>query len=85
MENTMSHLRRTYDGPTKIYFVTSNTYQRVPLFRINENARSVIKNIKFLEKRKDIIIIAYVIMPDHIHLLFEIISNMNVSQVMHSI
>ncbi|MFH2097857.1 MAG: transposase, partial [bacterium] len=81
----MSRLRRTYDGPTKIYFVTSNTYQRVPLFRMDENTRSVIKNIKFLEKRKDIIIIAYVIMPDHIHLLFEIISNMNVSQVMHSI
>ncbi|MFH0852834.1 MAG: transposase [bacterium] len=81
----MSRLCRTYDGPTKIYFVTTNTHYRRKLFLDDRYAEIVVNTLFFIQKSKWIDLIAYVVMPDGLHVMFELIGRKNVSQVMHSV
>jgi len=81
----MSRLRRTYEGPTKIYFVTTNTHYRRKLFLDDGLAKVVVNTLLFIQKKRWIDMIAYVVMPDGLHVMFEITGGKNVSEVVHSL
>ncbi len=51
------------------HFVTMVTYQRAQLFKHTLIARKATETIAFYEKRGDIELFGYVIMPDHIHMI----------------
>lgn len=51
------------------HFVTMVTYQRAHLFKHAPVARKAAEAISFYEKRGDIELVGYVIMPDHIHMI----------------
>lgn len=64
----MPPLRRFTEGEY-CYFVTSGVHDRRPLFRDTRLCRILVKNLGFYRDRMKFGLHAYVIMPDHIHLL----------------
>ncbi len=60
-----------YQEINSIYFLTFCTFKRLPLLHLPEIPEFLIKELKFYE-RKIQKLIAYTIMPDHVHLLVEV-------------
>lgn len=81
----MARIRRLKIVERPIYFVTTNTHQRKRWFLDGRNAIITLKNIHQLEERGDVENIAFVIMPDHLHLLFEIVTKKTTSEIMHDV
>jgi putative transposase len=53
----------------KMFFVTMSTLDRQPRFLDNSSAQAVLDSLQFFRQRKEFELYAYVIMPDHIHVL----------------
>lgn len=51
------------------YFITSSVVNKSPAFKKPEFLRIIIDGLNFLVAERKIIIYAYVIMPDHLHLV----------------
>ena len=60
-----------YQDINSIYFLTFCTFKRSPVLHLPEIPEFLIKELKFYE-RKIQKLIAYTIMPDHVHLLIEV-------------
>ena len=67
------------------YLVTSNVKDRLPLFAERGCCQIVIGGIGFLRTQLGHRVHAYVLMPDHMHLVVTPKDGSNVSQVMHSL
>ena len=65
-----------------VYFVTSTIVNWIPLFNNEKYSEILINTIKHCQTHKSLILYAYVIMPDHFHM---IISNDEISKLMQSI
>ncbi len=76
-------MHRTY-VPDGIYFVTTDVRHHIPMFAHAEIARILEKTIWWSRKAHRCILYAYVIMPDHLHILVEPTMT-NISQIMHTI
>ena len=81
----MGRLKRYYNEESRYVFVTSKAYLNAPVFDDSTKAALLLKCINHQVKEKYINLFAWVIMPDHFHLLVEIIGKKNISQVMQSI
>ncbi|USN54046.1 MAG: transposase [Candidatus Nomurabacteria bacterium] len=57
--------------PEAVYFVTTVTKFREPFFLDNSLARLFIEQLYIAKKLKEFKLYAYVIMPDHVHILIE--------------
>ncbi len=77
------HIRRTY-LPEAIYFVTTNVQERVPYFLDRDLAEMLIGNLWWSQKVQTFIVYAFVVMPDHLHLLVQP-QKTRISDVLHSI
>ncbi len=51
------------------YFVTSTCVDWIPIFRNESYAELLLKNISFYQAKYEMIIVAYVIMPEHFHMI----------------
>lgn len=60
---------KRFDVPNTPYFVTTATLDRRPLFASPRLAQIVVDNIDFYERRGDYELLAFVVMPDHLHML----------------
>ncbi len=60
-----------YSQPYAMYHVTFNTYKRARYFKCGSISRMVINNIKIYAKLFRYRLIAFCVMPDHIHLLIQ--------------
>lgn len=70
-----------FSAESKIYFITTVIHQRKKLF-VNLNiCRSVILHMKKFDDEGDIETIAWVVMPDHIHWLFQLKENNDLATV----
>ena len=67
------------------YLVTSNVKDRLPLFAERGCCQIVIGGIGFLRTRLGHQVHAYVLLPDHMHLVVTPREGGNISQVMHSL
>ena len=65
-----NYIRNKIYGGT--YFFTVVTNERINFFRDQENAETLYKAIKWVQKRKPFELLAYCIMPDHLHLLLSL-------------
>jgi REP element-mobilizing transposase RayT len=54
---------------SRCYFVTTNTHERRQIFIRDSACRIVLHNLEFYRDRGDFWLHAYVIMPDHLHVL----------------
>jgi len=79
----MSMMQRFYGLENRCVFVTTKTFRNIPVFHDAEKARALVECMQFLAKKKYINLIAWVIMPDHVHMLVEVIGKKNISQIMH--
>ena len=67
--------------PNVIYFVTSNTKYRLP-FLDNKNASKFISALKRTKSKHPFRLFGFVIIPDHIHLLFQPQKRETISKIM---
>lgn len=80
----MSGLRR-FNLENHCYHVTSATRGRTPTFEDPANAKAVIDSLAFIRERDWAYVLAYCVMPDHVHLLLVPRNERTLSQVMQSI
>ena len=83
MFNTERPRREYFED--ELVFITSNVQDNLPIFYKDELAEIVVSVLEFLVKRGDMDLYAYVVMPNHIHLMFSPLKKKNYSQVMHSL
>ena len=57
------------DDSERTFFVTSVTWQRVPIFRVEARARLLIEVLLGYRDQRKYLLHEFVVMPDHIHLL----------------
>ena len=69
-------------NPEGTYFVTSSIVNWIPIFSNEKHSEILINTIKHCQQYKSLILYAYVIMPDHFHM---IISNEDISKLMQSL
>ena len=80
----MSYFRR-YPNEGFPYLVTTNVKDRQPLFVEHSCCQIVIDGIRFLRTCLGHRVHAYVLMPDHVHLVVTPRESSNISQIMHSL
>jgi len=59
---------RTY-SPGQLQFITSSTYRRAPLFLSERFCRCFVRRLERLRQEMKFLLIGWVLMPDHFHLL----------------
>jgi len=79
----MPHPRRYYGEENRFVFVTSKTFRNIRVFHDPGYASLLVECLQYYIKEKYINLIAWVIMPDHIHILVEVIGKKNISEIMH--
>ena len=69
----------------RIYPVRASVEGRRPLFRDFSLGREVVRSLRFLHERGDVQSLAFVVMPDHLHWLFELSGERGLDGVMRSL
>lgn len=67
------------------YFVTTDINRRLPLFDDSKLANILKNNIFYYKETLDFILYAYVVMPDHLHMVIKVNEQYNISKVMQAI
>jgi REP element-mobilizing transposase RayT len=57
---------------TRLRFITGNVYRRIPLFRRPEFCNVFLESLDYCRRKHGVGIHAFVIMPDHFHLLISV-------------
>jgi putative transposase len=60
---------KRHELPGYCYFVTTTTAGRRPVFRSPDLAQIVVETLSYYRDRGDYTLHAFVVMPDHLHLL----------------
>ena len=63
--------RKSYTAISKIYFWTATIHQWLPLLDTDHNKQVIVDTLKYLSDKKLITVYAFVIMPNHIHLVWQ--------------
>ena len=58
-----------FNDNSYVHFVTTRTYKSRPYFRDEEFSRILLEELRFYGKKYDFVLMGYVIMPNHVHLL----------------
>ena len=89
MKNQKPHqknLRKSrYSEENHVYHVTTTTLNRVPIFKDFATARLMIDVIKKSDELNQTTTLAFVIMPDHIHWLFQLNQTQALSKLIQAI
>lgn len=72
-----------YSEQGQIYFVTMVTQERVPYFSNFYMARKAVQQICLLHNEKKLYSYAWIVMPDHIHWLFQLGKEQSLSNVIN--
>jgi len=74
-----------YSEPGRIYLVTSVTRNRCPIFADLSAARCLIHSLMTEQEMERAVTLAYVVMPDHLHWLFELGEEAELSAVVRAV
>src|SRR5579864_737270 len=61
-------LHRSYGG-RDLHFLTFSCYQRQPLFRNSTRCDLLLTTLEKVRRRYRLVVLGYVVMPEHVHLL----------------
>ncbi|WP_295585593.1 transposase [uncultured Lamprocystis sp.] len=75
-------LKGRFSSPGHVYHVTTCTEARRPLFRDFPCGRLVVKEMQALNNTETLTSLAWVIMPDHVHWLFQLGNDRTLSHAM---
>ena len=64
-------LRKSNTAINEIYFWTATIHKWMPLLESNLNKQIIVDSLKYLSDKKLINVYAFVIMPNHIHLIWQ--------------
>ncbi len=78
-------LKGRHSEPQRIYFITTVTYQRQPVFTDLYCARQLIKILQHMDSSQNTSTLAWVAMPDHLHWLFQLGDNSSLARLMNNI
>jgi len=81
----VSQIRRIYDPYYPYYFVTVKTFENRKIFGDYNKCRLLYRVFNHLKSEGYINLFAWVILPDHFHLLLEITGMKNISEVIHDL
>ncbi|MFQ5692305.1 MAG: transposase, partial [Nitrospinota bacterium] len=73
------------EGSTNCYFVTTNIDRRKSLLSDRGLASKVVEAIYFLRRKGRFRLHAFVLMPDHLHLICSPLSNHGLPSIVHSL
>ena len=76
--------QKRFYGEDKIYFITTVTHQRFPFFKEDLFCKLFVENLRICKKLKKFKLYAFIIIPDHVHLLLKSGNDFNISKVMQS-
>ncbi len=76
---------RRYYLPNSLYFITTTTKDRRPIFHQEKNIHLLLETIDRVQTIYPFQMLAYCILPDHIHLLLQPQDQYSVPQIMHSL
>ncbi len=62
-------IRKSYNTPCHAHFLTFSCYQRLPLLNSDRTRVWFIESLEVMRQKLDVAVVAYVIMPEHVHLL----------------
>jgi REP element-mobilizing transposase RayT len=74
-----------YERFNGLYFSTASINKWYPLFNRKSNIKIVLTALSYLVKNNRCSIYAFVIMPNHIHLIWQIYDPYTISQIAHSL
>lgn len=74
-----------YYSPDQIVFITQNVEQRQNVFSDSKVTELLLETLQRVKEIHPFSMLAYVILPDHLHLLIQPCGNSNFSQIMHSL
>jgi len=74
-----------YSERNRIYHVRTSTKDKQPLFFDFYLGRVVVHSLRFLHERGDVASLAFVVMPDHLHWLFQLTGEQPLEKIMHSL
>ena len=74
-----------YSSDNQIYHITTTTLNRAPIFKDFSTARLMMHILKKSDELNNTITLALVIMPDHIHWLFQLHQKQALSKLIQSI
>ena len=77
-------LRRCY-GAGYLHFITTSCYHRRPLLGSGKNRDLFLCVLEQVRKRYDFVVVGYVVMPEHVHLLLSEPERANPSVVMQTL
>ncbi|NOQ43959.1 MAG: hypothetical protein GQ560_05805 [Dehalococcoidia bacterium] len=58
-----------FDDNSYAHFITTNTYKHYPFFRDQKLSQILLEELGFYSGKLGFVLVGYVIMPDHVHLL----------------
>lgn len=58
------------DMPGALFFVTFNVHNRRPIFKDEQYCRAFLTQLQDLRRSSALLLIAFVLMPDHVHIVF---------------
>jgi REP element-mobilizing transposase RayT len=68
-ERTVYKSLPKFDDNSYVHFITTNTYKNYPYFQDEEFSQILLEELRFYSGKLGFVIIGYVIMPTHLHLL----------------
>jgi putative transposase len=74
-----------YYGAGDLHFITTSCYQRLPLLARPQNRDLLLGVLERVRRRYRFVVVGYVIMPEHLHLLLSEPERGNPSKVMQAI
>ena len=66
-----TELRKSHTAINKIYFWTATIHKWIPLLESDLNKQIIVDSLKYLSDKELINVYAFVIMPNHIHLIWQ--------------
>ncbi|QNO15774.1 transposase [Alkalicella caledoniensis] len=80
----MAKLKRYYEEGA-VYFVTTTTHNRTPIFNDEETCNMLIEVILQKKESLDFDVYGFVIMPDHVHVMIQPQGTKNLSEIIGQI
>jgi putative transposase len=80
----MTNLNRCY-GQGYLHYITTSCYQRRPLLDLASRRDLFVEALEHVRRRYHLVVVGYVIMPEHIHLLLSEPERGNPSTVMQAV
>jgi putative transposase len=80
----MSDKYKIFEGD-EVYFVTFTIAEWIKVLEKDDYKDLIINTIKFYQKNKGLVVYGYCIMPNHVHMIVQAVSNFTISEILRDV